>query len=234
MSEEMVVGNEQVTAEEIIKAPQPTTLMQRSSTANTLANLNTPATAENVLLPEQLHIAAFAEHGQVTFTSVKKTLQVLGDNAVIAAVKSAAIMLGLFGCPFAKVKTNINIGAKNHARDSGIYNADGTINTARWQKLREYAEMQNGVEVISESRLNEFLQWARAQDTRSDPINVGKIASNAEWADCYAKFCSSWKKTADNKYEPCIAITILRQFYEDTAVVVQMVKDKQLPAAKPR
>lgn len=182
------------------------------------------------------HIAFFADQdGNVTLASVTKKFIQLGESESSAAVKAAVIMAAagtsVKYCPFRMFKPEEAVGVLNHARDTSIFNLDGSINEAQWQRLSAYAEIDHGKQIITKTRLLEFLQLCRSEDARHDLFGIGKAASDGEWNDFFKQFTDHWKQTADG-LEACVTLSTLRQFYEDGGKAFQRVVDGELPVKR--
>jgi hypothetical protein len=136
------------------------------------------------------------------------------------------------GCPYATFTAKEGVGPLNHARDTGIYNLDGSINEDRWQKLKTYSETDDGIEIITEAKFYEFLKWCRDNDTRPDESGLAQKFSDGEWKDFFTHASDHWKKS-DNDYERSITLQTLRTFYDDSTIIFDRVKKEILPAPKP-
>lgn len=179
------------------------------------------------------HIAFFADQdGNVTTSSVTKKFIQLGESESSAAMKAAVIMAAAGAsikyCPFRMFKPEEAVGVLNHARDTSIFNLDGSINEVQWQKLCKYAEVDQGKQVITKARLLDFLQECSNEDERQDFFGLGKIASDGEWNDFFKQFTDHWKNS-NGDAEACVTLTTLREFYEEGGKAFQRVVDGELP-----
>lgn len=126
-------------------------------------------TEQNDSQPSALerHIDFFkGNDGKVSYDSMKEKLLNLGESEEEAASTANAVSLlagvKISGCPYHHFFAKDAVGTLNHPRDTGIFNMDGSINEARWQKLcDDYSVEHNGTPIITESKMREFVKWCQ-------------------------------------------------------------------------
>lgn len=180
------------------------------------------------------HIGFFSHNGNVNYDSIKDKLTQIGDPNAQTKANAISFMAGIKvkRCPYAMFTAAEGIGTLNHPRDTGIYNPDGSLNEARWEILCSYAENDQGVDIITEKRFYEFLQWSRDHDERWDIGGLGKTFSNGEWQDFFT-FCKDYWKKTETGSEAAVTIKTLRMFFEDSAEIFNKVINKELPLMQP-
>ena len=183
------------------------------------------------------HMAYFADkYAQLNRASMQEKLMKmgLGQDFAYAIADMVSYVGGILvkGCPYAEFTGKEAVGKLNHARDTGIFNLDGSINEERWQKLRTYAEMDGGQEIMTEKRFYEYLQWSRDIDARPDETGDAKKSSDDEWGLFFMLVTDHWKKS-ENDYERSVKLATLRKFYDDTPAVFDEVINRRLPVPKP-
>lgn len=183
------------------------------------------------------HIAWFSKDGFVTTATVENGFRKLKDSSIAAYRKTIPIMffsgLQTKGCPFKSFKSEEGVGTLNHARDTTLFNMDGSINEEQWIELLTYSESHMGTEIITEAKFYEFLKTCRINDKRQDnwPY-IAEAASNGEWQDFFEK-CSDYWKANGKEYERAVTVATLRRFYDDAPAVFDDVVEGRLPVAHP-
>lgn len=182
----------------------------------------------------QRHISFFSSEGNVGYDSMLVKLSQLGDPDAEYKANAISFMAGLKvkGCPYSLFQPVEGVGKLNHARDTGIYQMDGSINEVRWEKLCTWAETDNEVVIITENKFYEFLQWARDNDDRWDIGGLGKKFSDGEWKDFFS-FCTDYWKKSDTGMEACVTLKTLRTFFDDSPEILNKVVNKELPVIQP-
>lgn len=184
------------------------------------------------------HMAYFADkYAELRLESMQEKLMKMGFSQEIAyqIADKVSYFGGLVtkGCPYAAFTAKEGVGKLNHARNTGIYNLDGTINETRWQKLLSYSEVDSGKAIITEKKFYEFLKWCRDNDPRPDVTGGAKRASDEEWQAFFMVATDHWKKL-ENDYERSMTLATLRKFYENTPVIFDEVVKHHLPVPKPQ
>lgn len=170
---------------------------------------------------------------EVTYQSMLDQLIALGQpEKEAASVANTVSFFGaakITGCPYHAFKAKDAVGTLNHPRDTGIYNQDGSLNEERWDKLCTYSEEVNGVRIISETKMYEFIKWARDNDPRWDLFWIGAKASDGEWSTFF-DLCTNFRKpNGPNTSERCVTLQRLRSFFEDSAIVFNEVIAQRAP-----
>lgn len=169
--------------------------------------------------PLENHIRFFGgEVPQISYSSMREQNMKIGLSPQRARMTAALVALkgGLetHWCPFFHFKPEEAVGKLNHPHSTHIYNKDGSINEERWGQLLKYTELNEfGEKIITESKLYEFLSFCRKNENRSDFLNLGKKASDGEWAaymDCFTE-----KNDAGIRF---VTIENLRNFYVDSSI----------------
>lgn len=192
---------------------------------------------EDMRTPLEKHVQVFTDsEGDLTYDSIKDGMQSVGmseDDAKKAANFISGIgATKLGGCPYSGIPAS-SVTKFVHPRDTGIYNADGTINEEMWSELTKLSEKVNGVEVITESSLLAFSKSRQDQDSRWDWLWLGQKAATGEWRDFFNLLTDSYKGTGENA-ERCVTKAGLRQFYEDSSKIFEKAQNHELPAPRPR
>jgi hypothetical protein len=183
--------------------------------------------------PLEKHIAYFTnKNGYVNLHSICKCNRKLGFGWLYTTIN--AIGVTLMTClkigTFPSYKPAQALFKLKHLRDTGIWNADGTINETLWSKLVDhYSETHNGIQIITQSNLFQFLnnQWP-PQQKPNIRMKAGMFLSNQEWTDFFDICTNHWKGD-----EKAVTITLLRAFYEDSLPIFQQVENGTLPTKKP-
>lgn len=180
------------------------------------------------------HAAFFADSdGKITQSSMYNALRKLGFD-YFESFKKSVVIASIAGgiiqkCPFAKV-TPDTIHKMVHPCHSGVFNEDGTINQAAFEKLKSYA--QSGKEFLSKLDIETMQEEAFARDKVKDPVGIWQVASQGEWADLLRIACDHWE-LINNEYVPCITFTTLRSMFYDGAAIFERVEKGELPVKKP-
>lgn len=184
--------------------------------------------------PLERHIGFFSTKGNVSYESIEEKLTQMGDHNAKFKANAISFMAGLKikSCPYSMFKPAEGVGALNHARDTGIYQKDGSINEARWQKLCTWSENDNGVMILTQKNFDAFLQWARDNDDRWDLAGLGKKFSDGEWIDFFT-FCTDYWKKTDAGMERSVTLETLRTFFENTPEILNKVINHELPVMQP-
>lgn len=179
--------------------------------------------------PLEKHIGFFSDkNGDVTYDSMLDKLTQIGDKNAETKANVISFMGGIKvkGCPYSMFKPAEAVGKLNHPQNTGIYQADGFINEARWQKLCEWSEIDKGINIITQKNFYSFLGWARSQDDSWDFL--AKTFSNGEWKDFFTACTDYWKET-EVGMERAVTIDTLRKFFEDTPQVLNRTIAHELP-----
>src|SRR3990167_8419575 len=140
--------------------------------------------------------------------------------------------------------------AKNlHMGTTRIWNADGSVNEARWKKFADFVtsgQAANEEKIVPYSRLKAYLADCYQNDPQelttgrnTQPFFSSKYvqgsAATAAWDEVYDRLTCGWKQVDEKnkELEPYITLALVREFFEDSTLALQKAQDGILPVAKP-
>ena len=189
--------------------------------------------------PLEKHIAFFAnQEGKINFNSIRNGQKSVGDNAFVACCKAAAVMA--VGGKIVKGSRFTSFTPKEglkliHPCDSKIFTVDGHINEEFWTQLVKNCAKSKDEQFIRQDDLMKYMaNVCHKRDKANPEFKFWARLSKGEWEDLFVKCANYWDKTpTDADYVPCITVSLMRQFFENTPAVFDQCKQKLLPIPKP-
>lgn len=203
-----------------ISTPQPLPLTQRKAPAERAPAAAARAQAAPRQTALQKHVAFFDQNGDrsVTVAETEQGLRALGVvSALKARVVALGIVLGLGKSTSGKaLEISVdNIKAGKHGSDTGIYDKEGELDPAAFQRMFDRFDA-NRSNALSTSEIAAMIQ-ANKTDT------VGSLASKGEFrllmslaADTSEPAPATGDQAAAAKPEPAISRETLQAFYDGT------------------
>lgn len=140
--------------------------------------------------------------------------------------------------------------AKNlHMGTTRIWNIDGSVNEERWKQFVEFVtagQNEHEEKIVTQSQLKKYLKQCYENDEQE--FNSGRnthrlfssksaqrFAAIAAWDEVFDRLTCGWRPVEHkcNEFEPYINLSLIREFFEDSAAAFKRAEEKELPVAKP-
>jgi len=162
-------------------------------------------------------------------------------------VHASGFFASSWRCPHAQTEGKNDYSRNLHLGTTRIWKADGSIDEARWAQFAAIAERQQPEDepYFTLSAVKNYLAKCNQQDPQEHDtgrntdslFSSGTIQATAAikaWEEVFNRLASRWVLDANGTdTEPCLHVSIVREFFENSEAAFSKAVSGELPIPKP-